>query len=382
MLYNVEFLRVIFCIAILLCHASTGKFVVFHGTLVENHFIGGNFAVDFFFIIGGYFLFFQTIKKDLSIRNYIVKKWIRLAPTIIFSMLVVLAYRKFGLIFSKLDFRDNFLRLFFIRTLGLYREAANYDVPKTNTHLWYISPLFWTSVLYFSIAKTFDRRKANLLIAVITYISYIIVLNNVVLAEKSLILNSAFRSLPNVGLGYFVGVLVDQYRNVERENVESRKKSSRAKYSGMLSMAIITYVEGYFFVEIFKVMFIKPEPWEEEFYYLICFAVLLFLFSIKKGWLSRIMNQKIMGFCGKYCYSIYTTQYLVQILLAKGNRIGENKIYLNFVSAHPLADVLINYVMLEIIVGVVVYHLVEKPCAEYLERCLSGYMHKMKDESD
>jgi peptidoglycan/LPS O-acetylase OafA/YrhL len=360
----VEFLRFIFCIGILLCHAAVGIQNVFTNELVKNHFLLMGFVVNFFFMIGGYFLFFQTLKKDLTIRDFIVKKYIRLLPVIVFSMLMILIYRKFGLVSQKFNFRDSFLSLFFIRTMGLYNDAKNFDLFYTNAHLWYIGPFFWTSLLYFSISKSFDRNKTNLLIAIITYVSFLIRLNGVSIVEKSYIFHSIFRSLPHIGLGYFVGLLVHYYNNCRSEKVEITAKD---KYNNICRI-VMTYVEGFFFLEIFKVLFMKLKTWEFEFYYSMCFAVLLFLFSIKIGWLSRLTNNRIMGFVGRYCYSIYVMQYLVQILLAKGNRLGENKIYLSFVNTHPIVDLVVNFVILEFIVGTIVYHLVERPCYQYLEQ--------------
>jgi peptidoglycan/LPS O-acetylase OafA/YrhL len=370
MLYNVEFLRFIFCIGILLCHASVGGHNTFANEFVTNHFLGMSFAVNFFFVIGGYLLFFQTLKKDLTIRDFIVKKYIRLLPVIIFSMLMIPIYRKFGLVSQRFNFRDSFLSLFLIRTVGLYNDAKNFDLFYTNAHLWYIGPLFWTSLFYFSISKSFDRNKTNLVIAIITYVLFLSHANTI----KVIIPEYAVRALSNMGLGYFVGLLANYHSNLigRREGdvygggKEMRRK--RESYSNVYRAAI-TCVEGFLFLEIFKVLFIKTKPWREfEFYYSMCFAVLLFLFSIKIGWLSRLTNNRIMGSLSKYCYSIYVMQYSVQILLAKDNRLGESKIYLSFVNTHPVVDIIVNYVILEFIVGIVVYHLVEKPCYKYLER--------------
>jgi peptidoglycan/LPS O-acetylase OafA/YrhL len=362
MLYNIEFLRVILCIAILLSHSGTEAKNPFMFEIRNKYFVfGGSMGVQFFFTVGGYFLFFQSLKKDLTLRDFLIKRYVRLMPVIIFSMLMILVYRGLGLVSQRFRFPENFLNLFFIKAMGLHNHTKTHDFIYANPLFWYLGPFFWTSLFYFLISKNFDRGKTNLLIAVITYISFLAWEN---LTAQSVVFSPS-RSLSGMGLGYFVGVLVDYCSNCEK----IERAGGHRNDHGTFYVLMMTCLEIFFLVIIFKTLFTKPKIWEGcEFYYNVCFAVLLFLFSLKVGWLSRLLDHRIMGFFGRYCYSTYVTQYLVQILLVKDNRIGENIKYVNFTRIHPIAVIVINYVLLEIMVGIVVYHLIEKPCAKYFEK--------------
>ena len=96
-------------------------------------------AGECFFIISGYFLYKNIIEnKDVSIAQFIWKKIIRLAPVLIFSVLL-------GVIFFKQNIYSAIFNSLFLQCIGL-----SLDYKGIN---WYISPLFWTLIFYYAVFK-------------------------------------------------------------------------------------------------------------------------------------------------------------------------------------------------------------------------------------
>ena len=86
--YNIDFLRIVFCFCVLLCHSS---YLLDFGTLVKNYAGCGRVAVNAFFILSG-FLMYNSIRKGkfANLKDFIVAKVARLWPVFAFSELLFL----------------------------------------------------------------------------------------------------------------------------------------------------------------------------------------------------------------------------------------------------------------------------------------------------
>jgi len=89
---------------------------------------------------------------------------------------------------------------------------------------------------------------------------------------------------------------------------------------------------------------------------------LFWLFVNQKGYLSKLFNQNLSVFLGKYSYSIFIIHPVVLNLF----REYIWKIHPNFVISYPIINLFVPLVC-SVLAGIVVYHLVEKPAYNYLK---------------
>ena len=88
---------------------------------------------------------------------------------------------------------------------------------------------------------------------------------------------------------------------------------------------------------------------------------MIMLMLIKKGFITKLFDNKIFPVLSKYTYSIYVTHAVIL------------SIYLAFYKSHN--SIITNhfytftcgYFITAILLGIITYHLVEKPCANYLK---------------
>lgn len=199
--YNLDFLKFIFTIAIVLLHISASNQQVDFYKNVYEHVDRSYLIVEFFFMVSGFFLYFEIQKEN--IQTFIKKRIIRLLPVIIFSLIC-------GYIFISGKHKENILfSLLFLQGMGL--QAPFY-------FHWFVSPLFWGSILYFFIFTNYKRTTATFFVAVLCYLSYCLLLNNNngnidihVGMIKGFLSGSLLRALGGIGIGYFLGLSYDKF---------------------------------------------------------------------------------------------------------------------------------------------------------------------------
>lgn len=162
-LQNIEFLRVVFCFVILYFHLfiflpnSNGVYDRFSN-------FKGYLAVDFFFIIAGYFLFFSTQKPDATVEMFIKRKILRLWPLMFFSILIAWVVAKLGMThFAKYD---NLSFLLFLQSTGIGYPGSN------NSAGWFVCCLVWPMLFYYCLSKITRIKTMQLIVGCIVFLSY------------------------------------------------------------------------------------------------------------------------------------------------------------------------------------------------------------------
>lgn len=346
---NIEFLRVIFLIAILLMHYINkiytitevkvyGDFVQYLGNAAK--------AVDGFFIISG-FLLFLTFKNSTTIIDFIKKKILRLSPVIIYSVIVGLVASLFGLM--HFSFHSALMTITFTNVLTDMSVGNWNELAAT----WYVSVLFWVSLLYFYLMKNFDKKYINLVIAVLSVVSYYIVLkmHHGSLAGPHLTLHEVFnvgvlRGFGGIGLGYFIA----QWYKDNYTSIENKICSIKQKWG-------YTLLEIIFLSAVFLELYLLNSPRRYNFAIVIDMAVLFILFLLKRGYVSQFFDNNFVVNLSKYTYSIYVTHLLLF-------RLMKNFI-LNSANEWYLFPVLL---VSAIVLGVFTYHFVEVPSAKFLKK--------------
>lgn len=344
--YNIDFLRIVFLVAILLQHASIDAF---SGQNFALRFVANNsLAVEFFFVLAGYFLYNEIEYKKQPLTKFIVKKWIRLAPVCIFATFIHFIFYRLNIVKQPVFWRNEFLNIFFIREIGI---NSFYSVPlvnnlfSCNTHLWYLGPLFWGSIFHYSIFLYFDKEKSRLLLSVISFVAFVFYSHNFFPVFHGL-----FRGLSCIGIGYFAHLLGHQI-----------PKNINYNYNYVWGG-----VEIFCFIEIFTTLLIKRDIEELNFYFILLFCILLISFDTNRGFLGKVLNIKYFGgFMGKYSYSIYVIQYPIQILINRSNKIGSALV--SFRDNHPFQELILSLSFI-FLVGISAYYLVEKKVGRYLEK--------------
>ncbi len=360
-LYNVGFLRIVFTLIIIILHLhgqAPTPFTVYpeiYSTL-HLHSLKGYLAVEIFFIISGFFLFF-TAKKDMSTKDFFINRLQRLwfVPAFAIFCIWILSLVHWT-VYSKYA---NILHLAMLKNTGLTLCLAD------NGTAWFVSTLFWVSVFYYYLIKNFERKYVNLVIALIVYFSLLLLVNggHGYFKNHYEMLNPFFnvgmlRGLASIGIGYFIAMFTENVKTrVSENNLPMIKRFTNFKY------VAISALEIYLFVFLVQRLVFKVGDYTNDLVLVIMLIGLFVLFIFRNGFLSQVTNHKIFYELGKYTFSIYIMQEVVFRVLRKTLWINTS-----LVTNHPAETILIT-LLLCCLTGVVVYYIVEVPT---LKMCKNG----------
>lgn len=346
---NIDFFRILFTITILYGHIIQwflkplcGKEEFFIHLLKYTSYLYG-FMCDMFFILSGFFMFFSFKKEGCTLSKFILIKISRLSPVLIFVVMLFFVLSCFHII--KFDNYGNFCALFFLN------DSLSSRIPWSNGVAWYINVMFWCYILYCLILRVFDEVKVKYVIGIIIFFAYSVLLNKMNLYAKPLD-NGIFtfkliRGIAGMGMGYLIADFYATY------NLKKTKISKKFIYTWTLCEIFFTYL-------LIKIAIIKPISSAFS-VMIICFIILFYSFLYKNGIFSKLLDRNIVSFLGKYCYSIYMLQWVVFLILDKylwRNPSFGAKIY-------PVANIIIG-ICLCILVGMITYHVVERPCKKLI----------------
>ena len=350
---NIELLRFLFTIAIVYFHIVKLRTLYLNFDIYENLrklAINADLSVDCFFIMAGFFLFYTFDINKYSVINFIKKRIIRLVPVIIFATLCVWLLSLIN--FVEYTTYYNLFTLGLINCIGITLKKGN------NLQTWFVSVLFWVSLLYTYFFKCFSKEKINLIIASLIIFSYSFLLHayngSIEGYQKNFyyfINTGVLRGLAGIGLGYFISML---YKNISIKTTSIKNK------------LIYTFFEIYLFVFVFNNMLFHNLSYKNDLVIIFAFAALFILFLIKQGYFSRLLEKDIFVKLGKYSYSTFIMQFIIiysfNHLIFKKNAVFYNS---SLISSHPFL-VIISMLLASLLVGILTYHLIEKPCAKYL----------------
>lgn len=339
---NIELLRFIFAVLIIMFHfrvCPTIRPIIEHALPGLYH---CNVCVDFFFIMAGFFLF-NTINTTQPTFEFAQKRFFRLAPLL--WLFIFFQYLLSITIHTSFSLDGSILKLLLLHNIGF---APNTGGPGSIV-TWFISAIFWTSLFYFYITKIIDKKYLNLVISLITICSLGLLLNysdfntggnttNIYYFINTGIL----RGLYGIGIGYFISML---YKSNFLKNC-----SKKVQY--LIS-----------FLEIFCIGFLthfllsnKVLPGKSGFLYIVIFSILFYLFLIKKGIISKLLNNDLSVKLGAYSYAIYVMHPLIGTIFNKYIFISSNQFIMNHIKLFYTSEILTA-----IIFSIIIHHLFEKP---------------------
>lgn len=140
-LFNIEFLRILLTLGVVLFHLS--------GSCRFSS--AGNYCVEMFFIISGYFLSI-SYKPNRSILSFALRYWIRFTPLVVVGGLLCMGG----------------WQSLYGATMLMGTGLLKVSVP--NGVAWYLGVLFWCSLLFMGVFKAVSEKRRIIFIAIISLV--------------------------------------------------------------------------------------------------------------------------------------------------------------------------------------------------------------------
>lgn len=322
---NIEFLRIVFTLCVVTCH-------IFIPLKIWSN---TRYCVEFFFILSGFFLT-VSFNQEKTTASFMIQKICRFWPLVVFGALTNCLFVR------KLDGSKLLSDIFFLS--DILNKQDGYNGPA-----WYICVMFWVSLFYFGLFKTQKKGNINLIIGLCLFWSLSILVDASFSGGKIRI----FRGIAGIGMGYFVALAYQQL---------SALPVRRCCLFSIVEAALLTYcLVSLFDTRIFpgNVVFI-----------MIAFAVLILLFSLKVGAVSRFLERPLFAGISKYCPAVYLThgilsQSIVPIFMDK---------YAVYMKTHSGLSWLV-FTAAACILGIISHYMIEKPGQRLLS---NGFKHLIK----
>ena len=341
--YSVEFLRFSLSLIIVyfhILHACIMPHVVtqqFYKTLQTGS-IWGGCVVECFLIMGGVFLYqSKARKRQRPMIEVFTDRLARLWPVFAFYVMINLLF------------------------YGMWKEKAVFELsmlactgisPNYEEHIWYIAPYLWSTMLIIAVMRSFEKKRALLILAIVTYLGYAMNLNvkNGGLGREvvhSIISLDFARVLAGLSLGVLLAASMEAFE-------QTFGRSTNTILWTVAEVATLSF--------LIHVFVIGKGKLTSMFIVVIVFSVLLVSFVNGAGMVGRALNLKVFGLLGRYSYSIYVMQGIAFHLLQ-----GHFWKHEGFVTSHVFWTLLIS-VAFAALIGVGTYHLVERPCLMWYRR--------------
>ncbi len=323
--------------------------VVYKNELIDNFIHVGHVAMNGFFILSGFLLYYIYSKKDFFnsdyLKNFYLKRLIKILPSCYF-ITVVMYFLKFFIVHEQTSWVAVLMQIllfqaYFPELFGLF----------LNGGLWFISVLVFLYFL-FPLLCFITRSVKNLpLFAISVYL-----LGIFPLIVDCYYYNGALYFLPYFRICEFVmGMITARFFINSKINLKN----------GGLYL-IMTMLAIFFSVSIlYKNNFINHTPFgSRSIYYdvvlLILYPLLIwFLSKTKTKYFLKITENRLSDYLGKIAYSFFITQIICMFLI---KNIFMPKDYFGMSSTCMLA---VSFVM-NLVLAIILYELFEKKVSNAL----------------
>ena len=349
-LKNIEFLRFILVEILVLFHLRDFLFRVYSDIseykYMDYALINGEQIVDFFFIISGFFLVYTF--KNISTYDFIKKKIMRLFPTM---FVVAVLYW----IESKLGYIQFNMGTTILSDLLLFNSTGLVTTKGTMSAVWFVGVLFWVSIFYFYLIRYFDKKYVCFMIALMSWIGYTLLIQsrhgslngNSITIIYSFLSRGLIRGIAGVGLGCFLAYFYFDH---------IKKNNSKGNIYGY------SCLEAVLLVYTFSHMTFYRKPINDELMYIILFCLILILFLIQKGMISRLLNNNYSMYLGRYSFCIFISHGLFL-------RIIKQIFPASFIHSHIILTPVL-FLCICSLFAVVLHHFVEVPGAKLMKKLL------------
>lgn len=276
---------------------------VFHMTFVASFteltfFRSSSVFVEFFFVLSGFVMSYGYMtKKNLSFKNFFIKRTFRIYPLHIFmfSIFIALELVLFYLYQNGLNIKGEpfsgknglseiIPNLFLLQSWTTYTNKLSFNGPSWSISVeYYMYLIFFITLMYMSASKKYLPSIFIILISLVCYLS-----------EQTVLTKSALIGLQCFFMGNITYLLY------------SKASSLRLKGYFFSVLEFISLLLVFCFVS-----FNLIDPKIKMLLSSVLFSVVVFVFAFEGGCLSKIFKHKFLVFLGLISYSIYLTHYFI-----------------------------------------------------------------------
>ncbi len=339
-LKNIEGLRFIFALVIMACHLPFLINLFPEHCELSNHFKKASLAVDFFFILSG-FLFYNGVPriKDSGFWDFFSRKFKRLAPVYLWTLLIFFLFNRFGLLSYGYEITDYIYGALFINGIGL---TFNHIGPG-----WYVSVLIIGLLFYFMLFRLLKPMTAVFSVGLITFFGYVLLINA---TDGAIFLFTGVeglffplgltRGVCGIGLGILTGAAI--------QSVGNKFPKTGCFYWTLAEVGVLGSL-------LYFMVFHSPDI-RNNLIFIVGFVALILLFVLKRGKLSQLMDHSVGVFLGRYSYSLFLTHFVVIFILMSSIWTVTNTLLITHIGWGIALFYLFAFLF-----AMLVYHVVEKP---------------------
>lgn len=345
---NIEFLRIFLIITIVLYHMRVyvnklgGDFF----QNMYNMMDGGRQGVEAFFIIAGFFLILTF--RNIPILDFVKKKYFRLMPAAMFSIIICGISSLFKI--GSFKFIPSILMGLLVSHFGIYWCRG------ANITLWYVSSLFFGFIVFYLIIK-FVKEQYQIPIFLILGIGSYALLSfhdhGMYSAHSAIyygcISPCTLRAFGGMGIGV---IIAKYYLKYKEKFLNLNTNILKLIFFSLIEIITLGFVIWWSYFKL-----IKPD----NSIYVIAFAILFICFLLKQGILSKLTDWDKWADYSKYAYSLFCVHLPIIRIVFKTMLLPNKTLAL----AHPVLTVLFT-LLISVIAGIITYYLIEKPCFNWL----------------
>lgn len=295
-------LRLLYAFAVFIFHSH-----YFHPE--DYYFRGGALAVEFFFIVSGYFMAVSIEKKyqrgvseDLGQET-----WAFLGGKIRSFLPELLASLIIGVFWMQVVWQDHGIRLIVKRLLSqvwepllLYMAGFSSPGRPINGADWYLSTMIIAMLILYPICRKYFSMSTHVIMPAIAifvfgYFCRVYGKTSGVLKVTALGYKGMIRAFAGIALGVSCYPIITALKN--REYTKKQR-------------IFLTAAETLLYLGIFGYMF----RYSKKQFDIICLLMITVAFCItcmEKGCLDHLFSQKICGFLGKYSLLLYLSHHYI-----------------------------------------------------------------------
>jgi len=325
---------------------------------LTDSFMTGNFFVrqswlfvDFFFVLSGFIIaknYYNKIDGWASFKRYIIKRMARLLPLLYFTVLICFLYQIIGLFFG-LKTEPQSLSFYLLQTLDslcfLNSTTLLGDSQGMNPPSWSISAEMISYVVFPLGMMIFDKRK---FIAVILIVAFCVLF--MIVKDDFAFQNGDYGFVRGL-LGFNLGILTYMI---------SENKSFRTNV--LEFPAVILILLAFYMTYNYKGDFRNVQ-------YVILpfvFSIVIFVFRFGTGFVSKVLNSRMLQMLGRLSYSIYLNHYLVLLIVYQ---ISFNILRIES-SEFNISLILLLSIIIVVVVSKVTYEYIEMKIGERIRSIL------------
>ena len=326
--------KFLFCIMIILHHGKD-----FNYENSRRLFVGGNIAVEFFFIVSGFLMAKSALnKKDFDkdnlgkeTFNFILKKIKSFLPYTITAGIILLIINN---IFESISIRNNILSMLDIFLI----EMTGIKIRILNGPLWYISSmLICMAILYPLIRKyKYNYIYIFLPLSVLLIMGYSNHLFNNLKGIHEWVgftYRGNLRAFADLSIGIFIYAIYENLKNIE------------FTFIGKLVLTIIEII-GFIFPFIIG-NFVK-NPSQFDIIVIILLSISILIAFSEKTLEYNIMNNKIIKYLEKLSISMYIFHY----------PIGKTMLYTKYFKKFTYIQNLFFFIIFTFFVSVILTYII------------------------